>query len=69
MYILELQDKSGNMVEQRDIGHWRDHAREVFAGARRRLQQTDKPLRLILIDTDSNSVELEHNQTEGNNNG
>jgi hypothetical protein len=64
MYILILKDTKGNALKSRELGSWRDHAREVFAGTRARLNTAGKPFILELVDTYDNTIELTYTAGE-----
>ena len=61
MYQIRLTNIDNKTVQNREVGSWRDHAREVFASCKRKSDTFHSPpLTLELIDPDGN-VELSHN--------
>ena len=63
MYILNLKTIDGDIVDSKELGNWRDHAREKFAYTRRRLETINTTGTLELIDSLTGTVELTHTQT------
>lgn len=49
MYQLQIIDRKGTIVRQKDLGAWRDHAAEIYGGAARKMDQK-QPYKLALIE-------------------
>lgn len=65
MYRLTIKEPVTGDTATKEIGSWRDHAREVYASWNRKLPAN---WGLVLVDTYDNTIELERDndlKTEG----
>jgi hypothetical protein len=61
-YSLELKTNDGKLVDHKDLGYWRDNAREEFARIKWKMGYINTAGTLELIDPDG-EIELTHTQT------
>jgi hypothetical protein len=64
-YSLELKTNDGILVDHKDLGYWRDNAREEFARIKWKMGYINTAGTLELIDPDG-EIELTHTQTGKN---
>ena len=62
MYFLQAKNTAGELVANKELGSWRDNAREQFGTMKRRMIAAKCPGTLVLIDH-AGVVELKHIQT------
>jgi hypothetical protein len=60
-YTLELKTMDDKLVDRKELGYWRDNAREEFARIKWKMGHINTTGKLELIDPDG-KVELSHEQ-------
>jgi hypothetical protein len=60
-YTLELKTADNKLVDRKELGYWRDNARETFARIKWKMGHINTTGKLELIDPDG-KVECTHTQ-------